>query len=71
MLKRLAGHEYYYFLESYSRYNQILITLEDQEKTTFACPFGIFAYRRMPFGLCNALATFQCCMLSFFSDMVE
>ncbi|RVW12885.1 Retrovirus-related Pol polyprotein from transposon 17.6 [Vitis vinifera] len=47
------------------------IDLEDQEKTTFTCPFGTFAYRRMPFGLCNAPATFQRCMLSIFSDMVE
>jgi len=44
---------------------------EDQEKTAFTCPFGIFAYRRMPFGLCNAPATFQRCMLSIFSDMIE
>ncbi|RVW30026.1 Retrovirus-related Pol polyprotein from transposon 17.6 [Vitis vinifera] len=46
------------------------IDVEDQEKTTFTCPFGTYAYRRMPFGLCNA-ATFQRCMLSIFSDMVE
>ena len=38
---------------------------------TFTCPFGTFAYRRMPFGLCNAPATFQRCMLSIFSDMIE
>ncbi|BBN70473.1 transposable element gene, partial [Prunus dulcis] len=44
---------------------------EDQEKTTFTCPFGTFAYRRIPFGLCNAPATFQRCMMSIFSDMVE
>ncbi|RVW84152.1 Retrovirus-related Pol polyprotein from transposon 17.6 [Vitis vinifera] len=43
----------------------------DQENTTFTCPFGTYAYRRMPFGLCNAPATFQRCMLSIFSDMVE
>ncbi|RVW69244.1 Retrovirus-related Pol polyprotein from transposon 17.6 [Vitis vinifera] len=59
------------FLDGYSGYFQIEIDLEDQEKTTFTCPFGTFAYRRMPFGLCNAPATFQRCMLSIFSDMVE
>ena len=71
MLERLVGHAYYYFLDGYSSYNQILIAPEDQEKTTFTCPFGTFAYRRMPFGLCNAPATFQRCMMSIFSDMVE
>jgi hypothetical protein len=59
MVERLAGHDYYCFLDGYSGYNQIPLDPEDQEKTTFTCPFGTFAYRRMPFGLCNALATFQ------------
>ncbi|XP_058764184.1 uncharacterized protein LOC131637603 [Vicia villosa] len=59
MLERLAGYEYYCFLDGYSGYNQIAVAPEDQEKTAFTCPYGIFAYRRMPFGLCNAPATFQ------------
>jgi hypothetical protein len=71
ILERVAGHEFYCFLDGYSSYNQIEIAFEDQEKTTFTCSFGTFAYQRMPFGLCNALATFQRCMLSIFSDMVE
>ncbi|RVW19671.1 Retrovirus-related Pol polyprotein from transposon 17.6 [Vitis vinifera] len=54
-----------------SGYFQIEIDVEDQEKTTFTCPFGTYAYRRMPFGLCNVPVTFQRCMLSIFSDMVE
>ena len=54
-----------------SGYLQIPIALENQEKTTFTCPYGTFAYRRMPFGLCNALATFQHCMLAIFDDLVE
>ena len=71
MLERLAGHAYYCFLDGYSGYKQIVVDPMDQEKTSFTCPFGVFAYRRMPFGLCNAPATFQRCMLSIFSDMVE
>ncbi|KAJ9542862.1 LOW QUALITY PROTEIN: hypothetical protein OSB04_029368 [Centaurea solstitialis] len=54
-----------------SGYNQIHIAPGDQEKTTFTCPFGTFAFRRMPFGLCNAPATFQRCMMAIFTDMIE
>ena len=71
MLDRLAGHEYYCFLDGYSGYNKITISLEDQEKTTFTCPYGTFSFRRMPFGLCNAPSTFQHYMMAIFSDMVE
>ena len=71
MLNRLADHEYYCFLDGYSSYNQIAIALEDQEKTTFTCPYGTFAFRRMPFELCNAPGTFQRCMMAIFSDIVE
>ena len=71
MLDRLAGHEYYCFLDGYSGYNQIAIAPDDQEKTTFTCPYGTFTFRRMPFGLCNAPGTFQRCMMAIFSDMVE
>ena len=71
MLERLAGHEFYCFLDGFSGYNQVPIFPADQDKTTFTCPFGTFAYRKMPFGLCNAPATFQRCMFAIFSDLIE
>ncbi|GJQ90952.1 reverse transcriptase domain-containing protein [Tanacetum coccineum] len=71
MLERLAGNDYYCFLDSFSGYFQIPIDPQDQEKTTFTCPYGTFAYRRMPFGLCNAPGTFQRCMMAIFHDMIE
>ncbi|GJW91670.1 reverse transcriptase domain-containing protein [Tanacetum coccineum] len=71
MLERLAGNEYYCFLDGFSGYFQIPIDPQDQDKTTFTCPYGTFAYRRMPFGLCNALGTFQRCMMAIFYDMIE
>lgn len=58
ILERVAGHEFYCFLDEYSGYYQIKISIEDQENTTFTCPFGTFAFHRMSFGLCNAPATF-------------
>nr|GFB88535.1 DNA-directed DNA polymerase [Tanacetum cinerariifolium] len=54
MLERLAGNEFSCFLDGFLGYFQIPIDPQDQEKTTLTCPYGTFAYRRMPFGLCNA-----------------
>ncbi|XP_022889136.1 uncharacterized protein LOC111404577 [Olea europaea var. sylvestris] len=71
MLERLAGHSPYCFLDGYSGYNKIVISPEDQEKTIFTCPYRTSAFRRMPFGLCNAPTTFQRCMMTIFSDMEE
>ncbi|GJS96918.1 reverse transcriptase domain-containing protein [Tanacetum coccineum] len=71
MLERLARNEYYYFLDGFSGYFQIHIDPQDQEKTTFTCLYGTFAYRRMPFGLCNAPGTFQRCMMAILHDMIE
>ncbi|GKD44347.1 reverse transcriptase domain-containing protein, partial [Tanacetum coccineum] len=71
MLERLAGNEYYCFLDGFSGYFQIPIDPKDQEKTTFTCPYLTSAYRRIPFGLCNAPGTFQRCMMAIFHDMIE
>ena len=66
MIERLAGHEFSYFLDGLSGYYQVPVAPEDQEKTTFTYPFSTFAFRRMSFGLCNKLATFQRCIISIF-----
>ncbi|GKC67464.1 reverse transcriptase domain-containing protein [Tanacetum coccineum] len=71
MLERLARNEFYCFLNGFLGYFQIPIDPQDQEKTTFTCPYGTFAYSRMPFGLCNAPGTFQRCMMAIFHDMIE
>ena len=68
---KLVGHPYFCFPYGYSGYNKIAIALEDKEKTTFTYRYGTFAFRRMSFRLCNALATFHRCMMSIFSYLVE
>ncbi|KAD3067410.1 hypothetical protein E3N88_35290 [Mikania micrantha] len=67
-VEKLAGQKFYSFLDRYSGYNQIAIHPDDQQKTPFTCPYGTFAFRRMQFGLCNAPAIFQRCMMSIFSE---
>nr|GEV68563.1 DNA-directed DNA polymerase [Tanacetum cinerariifolium] len=71
MLERLAGNEFYCFLDRFFGYFQIPINPPDQENTTFTYPYGTFAYRRIPFGLYNAPGTFQRCMMAIFHDMIK
>ncbi|GJT64282.1 reverse transcriptase domain-containing protein [Tanacetum coccineum] len=71
MLERLAGNEFYCFLDRFSGYFEIPIDPQDQDKTTLTYPYGTFAYRRMPFGLFNAPGMFQRCMVAIFHDMIE
>ena len=61
MLERLSKHTHFCFLDGYSGFSQIPVSKEDQEKTIFTCPFG----------LCNALATFQRCLTAIFADFCE
>nr|GEY75109.1 reverse transcriptase domain-containing protein [Tanacetum cinerariifolium]GEY75116.1 reverse transcriptase domain-containing protein [Tanacetum cinerariifolium] len=71
LLLKESRNENYCFLDGFSGYFQIPIDPKDQEKTTFTCPYGTFAYHRMAFGLCNAPSTFQMCMMAIFHDMIE
>nr|GEV49812.1 reverse transcriptase domain-containing protein [Tanacetum cinerariifolium] len=70
-LSDIHGNEFYCFLDDFFGYFQTPIDPHDQEKTTFTCPYGTFAYRCMPFGLCNAPGMFQRYMLAILHDMVE
>ena len=70
ILDKLSGQGFYYFLDDYSGYNQLAIHPDDQEKTTFTCPFGTYAFQCMQFRLYNAPATFQKCMMAIFSDFI-
>ena len=65
------GKKKFSFLDGFSGYNQTQISLEDQDKTTFTCPWGTFTYRVLPFGLCNAPSTFQRAVLSIFAELVH
>jgi hypothetical protein len=70
MLERLSKKTLF-FLDGYSGFSQFAVINQDQEKPTFTCPYGTYAYRRMPFGLCNAPATFQICMSAIFHGFCE
>nr|CAN79359.1 hypothetical protein VITISV_033507 [Vitis vinifera] len=68
VLERVSGHPFYCFLEGYSGYFQIEIDVEDQEKTTFTCPFRTYAYRKMPFVFMDDItiygSTFEECLVN-------
>jgi hypothetical protein len=67
----LSGNKYFPFLDGFSGYNQIQIAPKYEEKTTFTFPWGTYAYRVLPFGLCNVQTTFQRAVLAIFSDLTN
>src|SRR3954470_21849563 len=71
MLERLSKNTQFCYLDGYFGFSQIHVNTADQDKTTFTCPYCTYAYRRMPFGLCNAPATFQRCMSAIFHGFCE
>jgi hypothetical protein len=58
LVDNTAGHEMFSFMDGFSGYNQIKMAEEDQDKTAFITPWGVYCYRVMPFGLRNAGATY-------------
>jgi hypothetical protein len=71
VLDTLSRKKSFSFLDGFIGYNQIQIALEDQKNTTFTFPWGTYAYRVLPFGLCNAPSTFQRVVLAIFFDLTN
>lgn len=71
MINRLVGQEFYYFLDEYSRYNQIAIHPKDHKKTTFACLHGTFVFKKDALWSMQCAQNFHRCMMSIFLDMIE
>jgi hypothetical protein len=67
----MAKHEMYSFMDGYSNYNQVKMAEKDKEKTTFILEWGAYAYNVMPFGLCNALATFKQVVTKTFKEYLN
>ena len=72
LVNSIANNELYSFMDGFSRYNQILITVDDISKTAFRCfgSLGTFEWLVMPFGFKNAGATYQRAMNVIFHDIL-
>ena len=71
VIQVVNGSQMMSFLDGYSGYNQVMVEEEDRLKTAFTTKWGTFSYRRIPFGLINAGATFQRAMDYAFGDLVK
>jgi hypothetical protein len=65
-----VGCEHLSFLDAYSGYNQIRLKVEDEDKTAFITPHGVYCYMTMPFRLKNAGATYQRCMQACLKEQI-
>ena len=71
LVDNTTGHSMLSFMDGFSRYNQILMALEDMEKTSFITEWGTYYYRVMTFGLKNVGATYQRATTTIFHDMMH
>ena len=71
ILQRVVGSPRISLLDGFSGFNQILVHLDDQDKTAFTTPWGTFKYVKMPFRLKNAGATFQRAMDMVFAKEIH
>ena len=72
MIIDLIGvHEILSLMDGFSRYNQIQIAKENQNKTTCTNPWGTFCYNMMLFGLSNVGETYQREMTAIFHDPIH
>ena len=71
ILQQVSGSEMFSLLDGFPGYNKVLVSKTDQLKTTFRIPWGTYAYRKMPFGLINAGATFQSAMDIVFRGLIN
>jgi hypothetical protein len=69
IVNNCVGSEIFSLMDGFFGHNQINIVPTDQHKTVFICPWGTFAYRKLPFGLKNVGATFQRAMSYTFHDI--
>ena len=70
LVDAIARHELLSFMDSYSKYNQILMYEPDEEYTSFITNRGLYCYKAMPFGLKNAGATYQRLVNEMFKDLI-
>ena len=71
LVDNIAGHALLLFMDAFSGYNQIKMTLEDMEKTCFISPWGRYCYKVMPFGLKNVGATYQRAATTLLHDLIN